>query len=314
MSLIRHESKLIRPFLHAEELKNILSNTSIRLKLDDPVSTQEVHVVKPEDSGLLDPALSVSLDVSAAIGLLEKIGIETNTVRIIILATSNEMRLSKMLASYALDGLPDSEVELLPLPGIRRFLSAKGGCEISVAMLLGDELQAKNLKPHALGQWLAKKTFSLKPEQPSNEFRILSLTEKERLRLKLPEGVVHFVEKGGSLNDPEAKLQDCLTIWVSEGIFNALSRGSSPRVSAAIQKAMMAEITLSIVVAEVGDLDGAMPESGSPLDGFFTDLAKDSKLPMEQLIQYARPNNNSALLGTYIQRLLDVGSAFKSAL
>lgn len=312
MSLIRHESKLIRPFLHAEELKNILSNTSIRLKFGDPVSTQEVHVVKPEDGGLLEPALSVSLDVSAAIGLLEKIGIESTTVRIIILATSNEMRLSQMLASYALDGLPDSEVELLP--GIRRFLSAKGGCEISVAMLLGDELPVKNLKPHALGQWLAKKTFSLKPEQPSNEFRILSLTEKERLRLKLPEGVVHFVEKGGSLNDPEAKLQDCLTIWVSEGIFNALSRDSSSRASAAIQKAMMSEITLSLVVAEVGDLDGAMPESGSPLDGFFTDLAKDSKLPKEQLVQFARPNGDSARLGTYIQRLLDVGSAIKSAL
>lgn len=312
MSLIRHESRLIRPFLHAEEIKNILSGVGIRLKAGDSPMIHDAHVINPEDAGLLEPAISLAIDVGSATELLEKVGISKEAVKLALIATSHEMRLSSVLASYSLAELPDIEVDLSL--GMRKFLSAKGGCEISVALLLSTELPPKSLKPHALGQWLAKKTFSLKPEQASNEFRILPLTDKDRERLRLPEGTVHFVEKGGSLNDPEAKLQDCLTIWVSEPIFNALSRDSASRASAAIQKAMLSEIILSVVVSEARDLDGGMPEEGSPLNGFFEDLAKSSKVPKEQLVQHARPNGDAPRLGAYVQQLLDLGNAMKAAL
>lgn len=312
MSLIRQESKLIRPFLHADDFKNILINVAISLKAGDEFATEELHVIKPEDRDLLHPTLSILMDVATAMDQLEDMGISPGAVKLVVIATASELRLSQPICTFPLKELPEQAIELTP--SVRRFLSAKGGCDISVVLLLGEELPVKNLKPHAFGQWLAKKTFSLRPEQPSDDFSIRALTDKDRIRLKLPEGTVHYVEKGGSLNDPDVKLQDCLTIWISESIFNALSRDSSNRTSAAIQKAFLSEIILSVVISEVSDLqNGEMPEEKSPLDGFFDDLSKDAKVTKEQLIQLARQTGDKARLGAHIQQLLDLGSAIKSA-
>ena len=49
------------------------------------------------------------------------------------------------------------------------------------------------------------------------------------------------------------------------------------------------------------------------LDGFFEDLSKDAKVTKEQLVRLARQNGDKARLGAYIQQLLDLGSAIKSA-
>jgi len=312
MSLIRQESKLIRPFLHADDLKNILTNVAISLKAGEEFATEELHVIKPEDRDLLHPTLSILMDVSTAIDHLENMGVSPDAVKLVVIATASELRLSQPICTFPLKELPEQEIELIP--SVRRFLSTKGGCDISVVLLLGEELPIKNLTPHAFGQWLAKKTFSLRPEQPSDDFSIRALTDKDRIRLNLPEGTVHYVEQGGSLNDPDVKLQDCLTIWISEPIFNALSRDSSNRTSAAIQKAFLSEIILSVVISEVSELqNGEMPEEKSPLDGFFDDLSKDANVTKEQLVQLARQTGDKARLGAHIQQLLDLGGAIKSA-
>lgn len=311
MTLVRHESRLIRPFLYADELRNIFSSSAIRLKPGDEPSVHESQIVKPEDAEMLAPTILPLMDRAMAVDLLQKLELGIEGIRIAVIVTSNEMRLSEVIASYGFDDLPDDEIELLPKA--RRFLLAKGGCDISLAMVLGKECDVKALKPFTLGQWLAKKTFNLRAEKPSNSFRILPLNEKDRLRLRLPEGLVYFVEEGGTLNEPEAKLEDCVTVWVVEPIFNALSRDPASRISSAFQKMMLTEIASSVVLSEVRSLDGAMPEAGSPLDGFFTDLARDSKVSKEQLVQYARPNGDPYRLGAYIQQMLDVRGAIRSS-
>jgi hypothetical protein len=133
------------------------------------------------------------------------------------------------------------------------------------------------------------------------------------MRLKLPEGTFHFVERSGSLNDVEMKVQDALIIWVSEPIFNALSRNQASASSAAIQKLMLCEITANLVVDEVAELEGAYPEKNSPLDTFFDELAKNCKVKKETLVQCAGPKGERERFRAYVQQLLDVSGAIKSA-
>ena len=312
MILVKHETKTIRPFLHADDLRNAFANTVLRMKAGDEMSADEAVIIREEDRPLLDPAIIPFINREAVSLVLEQMEIAETDVQIMLIATSHEMRLSETIATYSLNDLPEDEVALRPK--INQFLAAKGGYEITATMVLANDLLPKPLRPSAFGQWLAKKTFSIRPEQPSNNFRILPLNDEARTRLALPEGTLHFVEMSGSLNDPDARLENCLTIWVAESIFNSLSRDDASKSSVAIQKMLLSSITLAVVVEEVASLEnGEFPEPKSPLDGFFTDLAKDSGVAKEKLVAYARATGDKSRLGAYIQKMLQLNGAIKAA-
>jgi hypothetical protein len=82
----------------------------------------------------------------------------------------------------------------------------------------------------------------------------------------------------------------------------------------AIQKMLLSSITLAVVTDEVFAFDsGGGLEPGSPLDGFFSELAKDSGLTKEKLLAYASPRGDKAKLGAYIQKMLQLNGAIKAA-
>lgn len=313
MILVKQQTKTIRPFLNADDLRNAFAATAIRMKSGDPTSTDEAIIIREEDRPLLEPVILPQIDRESVIEVLGKMEIPAADVQVAMIATSHEMRLSETIATYTLDDFPEDEVALRPK--ITPFLVAKGGFELTISLMLADELIPRPLRPSAYGQWLAKKTFLVRPEQPANNFRILPLGEETRLRLKLPEGTFHFVEKTGSLNDPEAKLENCLTVWVAESIFNSLSRDDASKSSVAVQKMLLASVTQSVVVDEVGSFEPGdlLPEPGSPLDGFFTALSKESGESKEKLVAYAKSNGDKARLGAYIENMLQLNGAIKAA-
>lgn len=313
MILVKHETKTIRPFLHADDLRHVFSNTAFRLKASDDFVADEVLTIHDEDRALLDPSIILHIELDAVKSVLGAMAISEADVQVWVIATSHEMRRSETVASFPLDGLPEDE--FLLKSKISAFQAAKGGYEITVAMLLSGDIEPQPLRPTAFGQWLAKKTFTIRPEQPSNSFRTLPLNEEDRNRLGLPEGTMHYVEmNGGSLNDRDARLENCVTVWVAESIFNSLSRDDASKSSVAIQKMLVSSVTLSFVIEQVRELEnGDSLESGSPLDGFFTDLAKDSGVAKDKLVEYARPQGDKAKLGAYIQKMLQINSAIKAA-
>jgi hypothetical protein len=310
MNNVKYESRLIRPFLHAEDIKDLFAATSIRLKFGDQFSTLESQILRPEDVPLAKPAIFLAIDRRHASNLVKKVGVTSSDARLIVIATSNEMKLSEVISSHELEDFPEDEIELQPALG--KFLQGKDGCEITIALVLRNELVPKPLRPHLFGNWLARKIFHLRPEKPSEGFKIRPLSEENRLRLKLPEGTCHYVEKFGSLNDVQMKAQDAVTIWVSEPIYNALSRNQTSAASAAIQKLMLSEITTTLVCDELSEIDEPI-EAGSPLDAFFEELAKSSKTKKESLIQCAGSTGDRARLRAHVQQLLDVNGAIKSA-
>ncbi len=62
MNNVKHESRLIRPFLHAEDIKDLFAASSIRLKFGDQFSTVETQILRPEDVPLAKPAIFPAID------------------------------------------------------------------------------------------------------------------------------------------------------------------------------------------------------------------------------------------------------------
>lgn len=308
MSAVRQESRLVRPFLNADNIKDALGNVALRIRPGEDPSPSEARIVRPEEAGLVEPALTLFFDPVRVAGFLGKMDIKPKHVNVIVLATANAIRKSEVLAQF---GIGDVPVDEIALPKLSKFMMARGGCDLSVILALATELKFEALKPHAFGQWLARKTFALRPERESNEFRILPLTEEHRERLKLPRSCLYFVEHAGSLNDPEAGLEGCVTIWVAETVFGALAKDTSSRPSAAIQKILLAEVIVAIVERELRDLEESLPNRSSPLDTFLKALAKHSKQSPEKLV--ALMGKDRFRFAAHVQDMLDLSAAVKAA-
>lgn len=308
MSAVRQESRLIRPFLHADNVKDALASVALRIRPGEDPTPDETRTIHPEDSGLLEPALTLFFDPARVAEVLGTMGIKAKHVDITVLVTSNALRKSETLAQFNLHDAPSEE---LPLPLLVKYMTSRGGCDLSVILALSTDLKSEALKPHAYGQWLARKTFALRPEKEGNQFRILPLTEEHREKFKLPKACFYFVEHAGSLNDADASLESCVTIWVAESVFGALAKDNSSRSSAAIQKMMLAEVVVAIVEKEIAQLDGMSPTAGSPLETFLKALAKHTRLSVDKLIVYARKERFR--FATYVQDMLDLSAGVKAA-
>lgn len=309
MSAVRQESRLIRPFLHADDIKDALGAVALRIRPGEDPASDETRTIHPEDSGMLEPALTLFFEPARVAEILSEMGIKAKHVCITVLATSNAIRKSEVLAQFGLHETPTDEI---PLPQVVKYMNGPAGCDISVILALSTDLKTEALKPQAYGQWLAKKTFALRPEKEGNQFRILPLTEEHREKFKLPKACFYFVEHApGSLNDPDVSLESSVTIWVAEAVFAALAKDSSSRPSAAIQKMMLAEVVVAIVEKEIAGLEGTPPTPGSPLETFMKSLAKHTKLSVEKLIALA--GKDRFRFATHVQDLLDLSAGVKAA-
>lgn len=308
MSAIRQESRLVRPFLRADDIKDALAGVALRIRPGEDATTDESRTVRQEDFGLLDPALALLFEPDKVAETLGGMGIKAKNVSITVLATSNAIRKSEVLATFDLHGTPNEEVSL---PQLLKYVSGRGGCDLSVILALSADLKSEALKPHAYGQWLAKKNFALRPEKEGNQFRIRPLTDEYRDKFKLPKACFYFVEHTGSLNDADATLESCVTIWVAEAVFAALSKDNSSRSSAAIQKMMLAEVVVAIVEKEIKELDDTLLIVGAPLEAFLKTLAKHSKMSPDKLIALVRKDRFR--FATFVQDLLDLGAGVKAA-
>ncbi len=308
MSAVRQESRLIRPFLHADNIKDALSGVILRIRPGEDATPDESRTIRPEDFGLLEPVLTLLFEPARVAETLSTMGIKAKHAGITVLATSNAIRKSEVLATYDLHATPSEEI---PLTQLLKYMSSRAGCDLSVILALSADLKSEALKPHAYGQWLAKKTFALRPEKEGNQFRIRPLTDESREKFKLPKACFYFVEHTGSLNDPDATLESCVTIWVAEAVFTALSKDNSSRSSAAIQKMMLAEVVVAIVEKEIEALEETAPTPGSPLETFLKTLAKHAKMSAEKLIALIKKDRFR--FAAYVQDLLDLSAGVKAA-
>jgi hypothetical protein len=162
-----------------------------------------------------------------------------------------------------------------------------------------------------LGQWLARKIVTIKPEQPNYEFKILPLTFEVRERLKLPGGTTHFIEMRGSINDPETALSEAVVVYFDETIYNAFGRAASGVASTALQKSFLADIASGMIIQEMTDEDPNVAP-GSALDKFFGDLSKTTKTSRALLEIWAKSDH--AMFKAHVHAAIDLNQSVRAAL
>src|SRR5690606_7632915 len=109
---------------------------------------------------------------------------------------------------------------------------------------------------------------------------------------------------------PDSSLGSAVTVWVEESAYNAFARSSISPASAALQKALLADVVASLVIQELSASDIAVVQN-SPLDFFFRDLAKASKISPETLVGWIR--TDPGRFRAYVQAAVDLTGSIRDA-
>ncbi len=302
-------TKLVRPFKGLETIAGALDEAGFRLRENGDLVRDSTIVVRIEDSGSLKLEACHGIDRLALIDGLESLQIAPSDVEFVLIGTVGALKISAPLARIALDELDDTAIDLAE--PTRPWVGVHGGFQIVFALALRHDMPDKPLMPTANGQWLARKSVTIKPEQPNYEFKILPLTADVRRRLKLPVGTAHFVETRGSINDPETMLSDAVVVYFDETIYHAFGRATTGAASNALQKSFLADIAAGMIVQEMtGEDPKVVP--GSPLDRFFADLAKATKIERASLENWSRTDH--ATFKAYVHTAIDLVSSVRAAL
>jgi hypothetical protein len=302
-------TKVVRPFKGLETIACALDGAGFRLRENAELVGDAAIVVRVEDTGTVALSACHGIDRLALIDALEQVGIAPGEVEFALIATVGGLKKSEPIHRVVLADLDDAPVDISR--ATKPYIGVHGGFQIVFALALRHDLPPKPLMPTAVGQWLARKAITIKPEQPNYEFKILPLTAEVRERLHLPGGTAHFVETRGSINDPETALSEAVVVYFDETIYNAFGRSASGAASTALQKSFLADIAAGMIIQEMTGEDPRVAQ-GSALDQFFGDLAKTTKVDRGLLETWAKSDH--AMFKAHVQAAIDLNHAVRAAL
>lgn len=302
-------TKVVRPFKGLETIAVALDGAGFRLRQGGELVTDASIVIRIEDAGTLRLEAYHGLDRLGLIDSLERLGVGPGEVEFVLIATAGSIKKSEAIYRVALSDLDDAPIDLEAATS--PYIGLHGGFQIVFALTLKHDLPPKPLLPSALGQWLARKIVTIKPEQPNYEFKILPLTLEVRERLKLPPGTTHFIEMRGSINDAETPLSEAVVVYFEETIYNAFGRAAGGGASTALQKSFLADIAAGMIIQEMTDEDPSVTP-GSALDQFFGDLAKTTKTNRALLETWAKSDH--AMFKAHVHAAIDLNQSVRAAL
>lgn len=309
-TLRHHESKLIRPFLGWDDCQRLLSGSAIRLRSSEVPTKEDSVIVRIEDVASLEPAVFANLEQSSLAAALSSVRLAPKDVEFNIIVSFPGLKKSVVAYQCGVSEIPVAPIPVLD-DEVKELFKSQGGIDLTLALTLAKELNPEPLRPFFFGEWIAKKTFALRPEAPTSDFSLARLTDDKRKEFGLPKGTTYWVQMlGGSLNDAEANLREVVTIWVDESVLDHLARSTASPSSLGFQKLMLADVVSSIVFEALSDpTEEVVPKS--PLDGVLEDLSKSCGIKKKELETLSRTNQHK--VRTYVQHMLEVSSSICSA-
>lgn len=247
------ETRTIRPFVGVEALGRALDRSLLHFGQDScpPGSTQVVEIPLQE---FLARQINLSLapDDESFGRFKEELQrasaeaqIPLESLSLLVVARSSFLGITDTIEHRPLGDLKELP-RRIDLVGSRRSTALRapfGGFIVECFLYLDHALEARALRPHRRGTWLARARYAISTSLGPAVLPINPLTEEARARLRLPAKTVRFVDFGE--HDVLEPIRDTVppTYYIDEPILAQLSA----RKASATSRALQAQLALDFV-------------------------------------------------------------------
>lgn len=286
---VRTETALIRPFGGIEQADLALDQVMLRVNAADH---SPGPVVLPEET-LATAGLELLLPSPAIVHeQLDKTQVPVEDCGLVILATAISHRATKVLANYRLRTAEWATEHRVTRSEAPLILDDRYGFQLTVAIVLLNDLQPRPPRPHLAGTWLARRDFRVTPEVDETSFSPEELSPAMREHLELPEGVLRFVQ----VNDPlaEESLTDAVHVYLDPEVLNLLFASPDDSSALQVQTELAIQATEAVADAIVQGLstDGATPTADAlseypSASQFMDNLASTISVSVDECIRLA---------------------------
>jgi hypothetical protein len=249
--------RTIRPFADLDELDSVLDG--IRLRVGDerigPLSSvwvsSEEYCSAPVRLELAPDDRAMDEFVDAATRAVAVSGYSAEQTELVVVASSSYLKIVEVLERRPCVDLAESQRVLGLTNGTRprSLRSPRSGARLDVYLCLAQDIEPRPLRAWRRGTWLARTHFDIKSDLSGSNFRLRSLSEEDRVRLKLPKGSIRHVELESGMSIDGIPDEPSVTIWVDAQVLARLS--SKPGSPAA--RLFQTELFLDVVEAVLGD-------------------------------------------------------------
>lgn len=311
MLSMKSETRVIRPFSGASNIRGYLNDAELHLCENDIDARKENRIIVDFDFDEL-PVVKPNLSEIELKKIEEMTGIGREKFQIAVWMTVPSAKKFRVLKTVVGNDLTNPEGFSIS-SDIFDAAKRRHGAEVSIALVLSDELDEVPLRPSTYAQWLVKKDFKVSLyDEESNKIDLQELTEDVRVRFNLPEQAAYFVDMSESafLTEADGNIRGAMTIYLDADTLQRLRRGT--KSSEAVQKIILGEVIPRLIIesikrAEIGQFSEL--DSGSPLHNLFRQLGEATKRRPSDVFDVA--TKHPERLPTYVQAVVGTVSAIK---
>jgi hypothetical protein len=273
-------TKDIRPFFAAATLEEAVDGAKIRLFEDQPFTDASTFSIEEQEVQRL--AIVVKPNISEA--TLAGGAIPRNKLALAITAVNPFLKKTVLVQKVSLAKEAPDEV-VIDAEVLER-LGGGANMTIEVVLCLASALTKQVGKPFMEGHWLSKKSFSLRPPKPAEDFGVDEMGDDGWKAMGFPAKTLYYVEYYGGVNEPANKDRSIAKVYVHSDVYKKLAADNLPKMSRPLMAFLAAEIPCQILASSYSDWkDSDDVESNSPLAAFLKRINKVQACTLVQLKQ-----------------------------
>jgi hypothetical protein len=234
------EARAIRPFESMLETERLLRQFAV-LRVDDDadqsVAAGGTLVVTPDAYLTRGIAVCLGTDVAQHSQIAQSVDQERRAIfgdshadlDLIVVVSTPRLRFADVVVRIPLDEAGHPLPDVLRLDRAderpRALRTPRGGCEITLAIVLASERPKRPLEPWRAGTWLARVRFKLRTTQHETGFQPIPLTSTAREQFRLDEGTTHFARSRGGAGPASraVRIDDVMEFFVDEDVLAIIS-------------------------------------------------------------------------------------------
>lgn len=291
MTIVRTETRLVRPFVGLSQCEDLIEKTILKQGLTEfsfgPVVLPS-HKIKEGHF-----VLHTNTNIDELVAACKEARVPSDSVKYVVFANSRTLRKSTLIFEQTLDAdrkFPTQiEIEEPEDDDFSRYVfKDSAGFTVTVALVVAEDLPAKALVAHLPGTFLARGNYSIKPEEDFSNFSPEALTDILRVQFGIPKSSMTYTNIGEGLLQAE-DLSEVVTVYLDSDVLNLLLQDESDEASKLIQTnlAIQTVETLTRAIKQEMLADGLSVEELNPEGGcffFLSKLSDDLKLGAQEIL------------------------------
>lgn len=248
MTAVSRERRTVRPFIGVGKLDGLLKQSRLTVggvQVDDETGR---ITVSPADyvQNSVELVLT-SNDVSTLRqhlrdGLASADVPEENAL-VAVVAASGPLRIEEIVDSWPIGEVP-ARLRIASGPDRPTALRMpRGGCMLSLVVVLDRGAEPRPLRPSIRGTWLARRGWSISTDLGEIGFTPQVLDAATRERLQLPPRTMRFIECD-DVTSP-GSLEESVTLYVDEGVLGLLASAPASEAARLLQQQLFLDVVRS---------------------------------------------------------------------